>query len=53
MPSLADVNRKLDRVNRYATIMMGPGAIAMKGLSQGLSDIAVSYITKDGKGSRK
>ena len=53
LPSVADVNRNLDRVNRYATIMMGPGAIALRGLSQGLTDVAVSYIKDDGKGNEK
>ncbi|MGC4863161.1 SpvB/TcaC N-terminal domain-containing protein [Micromonospora sp. DT41] len=53
VPSLADVNRNLERVNRYATIMMGPGAIALKGLSTGVADVAVSYITNDGKGNAK
>lgn len=52
-PSLDDVNRNVDRVNRYLTILAGPGAIAGRGLGKALGAIAGSAIAGDGTASQK
>ena len=52
-PSLEDVNRNLERVNRYASILEGPTGIAARSLGKGAGEVIKAYIRGKESGDKK
>jgi RHS repeat-associated protein len=52
-PTLEDVNRNLDRVNRYGAIAMGPSGIAARSLGKGIGSVIEGYIKDTDTGHQR